>query len=90
MGEIKRELIFFLISVFVGAALCGALIPLLKKLKAGQTILGYVDNHKGRGFVCFCLFGCFFNCKRQKFAVGVRVDFSFVFVSDSRRDGRFY
>lgn len=46
MGEIKRELIFFLISVFVGAALCGALIPLLKKLKAGQTILGYVDNHK--------------------------------------------
>lgn len=48
MSEIKRELIFFLIATVTGAIFCGALIPLLKRLKAGQTILGYVDNHKAK------------------------------------------
>ncbi len=46
MSEIKKDLLFFLFSIVVGALFCKAIIPLLKKLKFGQTILGYVDNHK--------------------------------------------
>lgn len=46
MSEIKRDLTFFLISIALGAFFCRLLIPLLKKVKAGQTILGYVEKHK--------------------------------------------
>ncbi len=48
MNELKRDLLFFLISIAVGALFCRALIPLLKKIKAGQTISGYVDRHKAK------------------------------------------
>ena len=39
---------FLLPAVSCGASLllCAALIPLLKKLRAGQYILGYVEEHK--------------------------------------------
>ena len=42
----KNEILAFLIAFFL-ALVCGFIaIPLLKKIKAGQTILKYVEEHK--------------------------------------------
>ena len=42
----KNEILAFLIAFFL-ALVCGVIaIPLLKKIKAGQTILKYVEEHK--------------------------------------------
>ncbi len=48
MSEIRKDLTFFLISIAVSVLFCRILIPFLKRLKAGQTILGYVEKHKSK------------------------------------------
>lgn len=48
MSEIGRDLTFFLISIAVSVVFCRVLIIFLKRLKAGQTILGYVEKHKAK------------------------------------------
>lgn len=45
----KSILICILCSFSVSAVLSAALLPLLKRLKAGQYILGYVKEHKSKG-----------------------------------------
>lgn len=45
----KNILICILCSFLLSAAFTAALLPLLKKLKAGQYILGYVKEHKSKG-----------------------------------------
>ena len=45
----KTILLGILISFFASLALLMVLLPLLKKLKAGQYILGYVEEHKSKG-----------------------------------------
>ena len=42
-------LLCVLFSFFLSFLLCAALIPLLKKLGAGQNILSYVKEHKNKG-----------------------------------------
>lgn len=44
----KTDAVAFLVSVLAGGVLCGALLPLLRAFKAGQPILGYVDNHRSK------------------------------------------
>ena len=44
----KTEALAFLVSIFAGGALCWAMLPLLRAFKAGQPILGYVDNHRSK------------------------------------------
>ena len=42
------------ISAFAASILLLLIImPLLKRLKAGQYILGYVKEHKNKGELCF-------------------------------------
>ena len=45
----KEILVCLIFSFLLSAALCAALIPLLKKLNAGQNILHYVKEHKDKG-----------------------------------------
>lgn len=45
----KTEILILFVSCAVSAVLCAAAIPLLKKLNARQYILGYVEEHKGKG-----------------------------------------
>lgn len=42
----KTDFLIILITGVVSASFCAALIPLLKKIKAGQYILGYVKEHE--------------------------------------------
>lgn len=44
----RTEIVIFLVSAALSAILCAALIPILKRLKAGQYILGYVEEHKSK------------------------------------------
>lgn len=44
----KLYIISALASFFLSLVLCAAEIPLLKRVKAGQNILGYVKEHKGK------------------------------------------
>lgn len=44
----KTYLISLLVAFFLSFALLTALLPLLRKLKAGQYILGYVKEHKSK------------------------------------------
>jgi phospho-N-acetylmuramoyl-pentapeptide-transferase len=44
----KIYLICFIASFFLCFVLTAAILPLLKRLKAGQYILGYVKEHKGK------------------------------------------
>lgn len=37
-----------LVSLLIGGVCCAALLPLLRRLKAGQQILSYVTEHKGK------------------------------------------
>lgn len=57
----RIQIVILLVSCGLSLLLCAALIPLLKKLHAGQYILGYVEEHKsksgtptmgGLAFVC--------------------------------------
>lgn len=48
MADVKRYLFAFVCSVALSVVLGAVIIPLLKRLKAGQNILGYVDNHAGK------------------------------------------
>ena len=57
----REEIAILLVSGGLSAALCAALLPLLKRARAGQYILGYVREHKsksgtptmgGLAFVC--------------------------------------
>ena len=75
MMNYSRVLLAFVFSVVLSIALGAIIIPLLKRLKAGQNILGYVDNHVGKAgtttmgglifalstLICFFLF-----CKGDK------------------------
>ena len=45
----KEILIGLIFSFLLSAALCVGLIPILKKLNAGQNILHYVKEHKDKG-----------------------------------------
>ncbi len=45
----KRYLSAFLLSFFVSLLFCRLLLPLLRKLKAGQNILSYVKEHEKKG-----------------------------------------
>ena len=70
MMNFKIDLIAFLASIIISILLGLVVIPLLKRLKAGQNVLSYVDNHAGKagtttmgGFIfglsapiCFLLF----------------------------------
>lgn len=91
MVELKREIVLFLISIILGGVLCGALIPLLKRLKAGQTILGYVDNHKTKAgtptmgglsfaFAAAILFFAFGGGNSRLALIVIAVSFSFLAV----------
>lgn len=68
MTNVKHDLIAFFFSIAISVSLGAVIIPLLKKLKAGQNILGYVDNHAGKagtttmGGLIFALsaFFCYF------------------------------
>ena len=69
----KVELLILIVSALASAILCAAVIPLLKKLHAGQYILGYVKEHEGKSgtptmgglaflmaaVLCFFIFGLF-------------------------------
>lgn len=44
----KKCLSAFVIAVFASVITGVLIIPILKKLRAGQSILGYVDNHAGK------------------------------------------
>ncbi len=44
----KSYLSAALVAFFLSLAFCFALIPVLRKLKAGQNILSYVKEHKGK------------------------------------------
>ncbi len=48
MMNYKWDLIAFLAAIFISIILGKIIIPLLKKLKAGQNVLSYVDNHAGK------------------------------------------
>ncbi len=45
----KVYILAFLLSLFLSAAICFVLLPILKKLKAGQSILSYVKEHEYKG-----------------------------------------
>ena len=45
----KSGILLVLFSGALAALLCALLIPLLKRLRAGQYILGYVKEHKDKG-----------------------------------------
>ncbi|MBQ3571986.1 MAG: phospho-N-acetylmuramoyl-pentapeptide-transferase [Clostridia bacterium] len=45
MINFKTDLLAFSLSIILSVALGFLIIPLLRRLKAGQNILGYVDNH---------------------------------------------
>ena len=45
----RTDFLIILASGAVSAALCAAVIPLLRKIKAGQYILGYVKEHESKG-----------------------------------------
>ncbi len=45
----KRYLLAAMLSFLLSVAFCLALIPLLRKFKAGQNILSYVKEHKKKG-----------------------------------------
>ena len=45
----KTEILLVLFSGAAAALLCALLIPLLKRLRAGQYILGYVKEHASKG-----------------------------------------
>lgn len=48
MSNYKIEVIAFLVSIFLSLVLGQIFIPLLKVLKAGQNVLGYVEKHAGK------------------------------------------
>ena len=48
MTNYKSDAIAFITAIILSIILGFIIIPLLKKLKAGQNILGYVDNHAGK------------------------------------------
>lgn len=48
MTNYSDDLIAFLCTIVLTLISGSAIIPLLKKLKAGQNILGYVDNHAAK------------------------------------------
>ncbi len=61
----RTEIVILLAAGGLSALLCAGLIPLLKKLHAGQYILGYVQEHRdktgtptmgGIAFVCAAIF----------------------------------
>ncbi len=70
MMNFRVDLIAFLVSIILSIVIGKIAIPLLKKLKAGQNVLSYVENHAGKagtttmgGFIfgittpiCFFLF----------------------------------
>lgn len=45
----KGGILILLASAALSAALCAAAIPILRRMKAGQPILGYVREHAGKG-----------------------------------------
>lgn len=45
MTNFKTHLLAFTLSIILSIALGFIIIPLLRRLKVGQNILGYVDNH---------------------------------------------
>ena len=45
----QKQLVILLCAFALSVPLCAALIPLLKKLGAGQNILGYVKEHEKKG-----------------------------------------
>ena len=47
-GYMKNYLAAALVAFFLSLAFCFLLIPVLRKLKAGQNILSYVKEHKGK------------------------------------------
>jgi len=48
MEQLKTYALAFISSIVLSVVVGAFAIPLLKKLKAGQNILGYVDNHSGK------------------------------------------
>ena len=48
MMNFRLDLIAFLASIVCSILLGLIIIPLLKRLKAGQNVLSYVDNHAGK------------------------------------------
>ena len=44
----KNDLVAFLMALILSVGLGFTIIPLLRKLKAGQNVLGYVDKHAGK------------------------------------------
>lgn len=46
---IHHIIVCLLISFFLSLILCAMEIPILRRLKAGQNILGYVKEHKSKG-----------------------------------------
>ena len=48
MTEYKLDAISFLCAILLSVILGFILIPILKKLKAGQNVLGYVENHASK------------------------------------------
>ena len=45
----RIHVLIFLIAIVLSVIVCFILIPLLRRIKAGQYILGYVTEHKGKG-----------------------------------------
>lgn len=48
MINYKSDLTAFLVAIGLSVVLGFVIIPVLKALKAGQNVLGYVDNHAGK------------------------------------------
>lgn len=48
MNDFKISLMAFIFTAITALFMGALVIPILKKLKAGQNILGYVDNHAGK------------------------------------------
>ena len=46
---VKRYILSAVVAFFVSFVFCFILIPVLKRLKAGQNILVYVEEHKSKG-----------------------------------------
>jgi phospho-N-acetylmuramoyl-pentapeptide-transferase len=84
----RTVLICVLGSFILSFALCAALIPLLRKLGAGQNILSYVKEHKNKGgtptmgglafvlaAVCIVIAACGFSDKRLLVSLAVGVGY---------------
>ena len=87
----KTYLIASLISLVLSVLFCRILLPLLKRWKAGQNILVYVEEHKGKsgtptmGGIAFVLAAVitavlFVSKAEQTFIVSIVIGLSYMIV----------